>query len=126
LLNDFSTRLSYSLLFYLIGCSLITLILVGLLVKMMAGYRFIAAGKGKLEVRLPLKSLKKTYNLNQVKAWNEDIIKANKREFRQLTIVFEDKTSFSVSNHEHTSYSELLKYFTKHLGKKKIKPQQKA
>lgn len=120
LLTDFSTRQSYSLLFYLISCSLITVVLMIILVKMMAGYRFISAVKGKLEVRLPLKALKKTYGLVQVKVWQEEIILANKREFRQLTIVFDDNTSFSLSNHEHTSYMELLKYFQSKLGKKKV------
>src|SRR5690606_15971720 len=89
ILNDFGTKLSFSLPFYLISSSLLTLVLLMLLVKMMAGYRFLSAGKGKLEIRLPLKGLKKIYTLPQVKAWNEEIIKANKREFRQITIVFD-------------------------------------
>src|SRR5690606_27761718 len=121
ILNDFSTQLSFGLPFYLISCSLITLVLVMLLVKMMAGYRFLSAGKGKLEIRLPLKGLKKVYTLGHVKAWTEEIIKANKSEFRQITIVFDDNNSFSLSNHEHTSYGELLKYFLEKLGKKKVK-----
>ena len=121
ILNDFSTRPSFGLPFYLISCSLITLVLVMLLVKMMAGYRFITAGKGKLEVRLPLKGLRRNYTLAQVKAWTEEIIKANKREFRQITIVFEDNNSFSISNHEHTSYTQFLKYCGDKLGKKKVK-----
>lgn len=121
LLTDFRTKQTYGLLFYLISASLITVVLLILLVKMMAGYRFISAGKGKLEVRLPLRALKKVYKLAQVKVWQEEIILTNKKEFRQLTIVFDDNTSFSLSNHEHTSYVELLKYFQTKLGKKKVK-----
>jgi hypothetical protein len=88
---------------------------------MMAGYRFVSAGKEKIEVKVPLKALKKTYGLGQVKVWQEEIIMANKREFRQLTIVFDDHTSISLSNHEHTSYMDLLKFFHAKLNKKKVK-----
>lgn len=121
MLHDFSYKQSFHLLFYLISCSLITVVLLILLVKMMAGYRFISAGKEKIEVRLPLKALKKTYGLAQVKAWQEETIMANKREFRQLTIVFDDHTSISLSNHEHTSYMDLIKFFQSKLTKKKVK-----
>lgn len=121
LLHDFTYQQSFNLLFYLISCTLITLVLLILLVKMMAGYRFVTAGKEKIEVRVPLKALKKTYALAQVKAWQEETILANKREFRQLTIVFDDHTSISLSNHEHTSYMELLKFFQGKLNRKKVK-----
>lgn len=120
LLQDFTYTQSYSLLFYLICCSLITVVLLIILVKMMAGYRFVSAGKGKIEVRVPLKALKKSYGLTQVKAWEEEIIMANKREFRQVTIVFDDHASISLSNHEHTSYPELLKFLQSKLNKKKV------
>lgn len=121
LLHDFTYNQSFSLLVYLFGCSLITVVLLIILVKMMAGYRFVSAGKGKIEVRVPLKALKKTYGLEQVKAWQEETILANKRDFRQLTIVFDDHTSISLSNHEHTSYIDLLKFFQGKLNKKKVK-----
>lgn len=120
-LNDFYTGQSFGLLFYLISCTLITVVLLMLLVKMMAGYRFISAGKGRIDIQLPLKALKKTYQLGQVKVWQEEVIMANKKEFRQVTIVFDDNTSFSLSNHEHTSYKELLKYLQMKLAKKKTK-----
>ena len=121
LLQDFTYNQSFSLVFYLISCSLITVVLLIILVKMMAGYRFVSVGKGKIEVQIPLKALKKTYELAQVKAWEEEIIMANKREFRQLTIVFDDHTSISLSNHEHTSYLDLLKFFQSKLNKKKVR-----
>ena len=121
LLHDFTYNQNFSLLFYLISCSLITVVLLIILVKMMAGYRFVSAGKGKIEIRVPLKALKKNYELTQVKAWQEEIILANKREFRQLTIVFDDHTSISLSNHEHSSYMDLLKFFQAKLNRKKVK-----
>lgn len=120
ILNDFNTGPSFGLWFYLVSCSLITVVLLMLLVKMLANYRFLSVGKGKLEIRLPLKAMKKKYLLNQVKAWQEEVVHANKRVFRQITILFDDNNSFSLSNHEHTSYEELLKYFQNKLKKKRV------
>lgn len=120
ILSDFAGERSYGLWFYLVSCSLITVVLLGILVKMMANYRFITAKKSTLEIRIPLKSLKRNYPLSRVKAWQEEVIMANKKEFRQLTILFDDNSSFSLSNQEHTSYDELLKYFKGKLGKKKV------
>lgn len=120
ILNDFANRQSYGLWFYLISCSLITVVLLILLVKMMANYRFLTVKKNSLEIRIPLKGLRRNYPLSSVKAWQEEIIMANKKEFRQMTILFDDHASFSLSNQEHTSYNELLKYFRSKLGKKKV------
>ncbi|MBD8491231.1 hypothetical protein IFO69_20930 [Echinicola sp. CAU 1574] len=121
ILNDFSTKRTYGLFFYLISAAILTLVTLLILVKMMAGYRFVSAGKSKIQVRLPLRGLNKTYDLNQVLAWQEEIVITNKKEFRQLTIAFEDKTSISLSNHEHTSYTELYTYLIKKIPKKKVK-----
>lgn len=71
-------------------------------------------------LRIPLKGLSRTYPLSSIKAWQEEVIMANKKEFRQLTILFDDHASFSLSNQEHTSYSELIKLFKGKLAKKKV------
>lgn len=120
LLYEFATERSYALIFYLFSTSLLTLFLLILLVKMMAGYKFISFGQGKIITRLPLRRQTKFYDLHQVLAWEEDRMLANKRDFRQLTIVFDDKTAFSVSNHEHSSYPELFQYLSKKIPKKKV------
>ena len=121
ILVDFSRSQTYNVLFYLLSTSLLTIVLLIILVKMMAGYRFISAGKDSLLVRLPLRGLKKTYKLEEILAWQEEKIIANKKEFKQMTIVFSDQTSFSLSNHEHTNYVDLSSYLIKKLPKKKIK-----
>ena len=121
ILHDFSTVRTYGLAFYLISASILTVVLLMLLVKMMAGYRFVSAGKGKIMVRLPLRGMKKDYAIADVLAWQEEIVHTNKKEFRQLTIVFDDKRSISLSNHEHVNYIELYKYLIKKVPKKKVK-----
>jgi hypothetical protein len=119
ILHEFATIRGYGLIFYLFSASLLTLFILILLVKMMAGYKFISFGEGKIITRLPLRRQTKSYNISQVLVWEEERMLANKRDFRQLTIVFDDKTAFSVSNHEHNSYPELFQYLSKKIPKKK-------
>jgi hypothetical protein len=121
ILNDFANKGSFALWFYLASASLITLVLVLLLVKMMAGYRFVLAGKDQIIVKLPLRSYQKAYPVTEILAWEEEKIVANKREFRQVTIAFADRQSISVSNHEHEAYSELISYLNKKAAKQRIK-----
>lgn len=92
-----------------------------LLVKMMAGWRFITAGKDHIIVKLPLKGMSKAYPINEIMLWEEEVILANKKEFKQVTIAFTDKNSISVSNHEHESYEELVNYLKKKAARQMIK-----
>jgi len=121
ILRDFAYKGSFSLWFYLIACSIITLVILMLLVKMMAGYRFITAGRDQIIVKLPLRGYTKVYPIAQIIAWDEEIITANKRQFKQLTIAFTDQQSISISNHEHEAYVDLVGYLSKKAGKQKVK-----
>jgi hypothetical protein len=121
LLSDFHRGASYGLVFYLFACTIITVVLLLLLVKMMAGFKFIIAGKSQMVVSLPLRRMKRVYSLNEVMGWQEEKVVANKREFKQLSLLFEDKFSINVSNHEHLEYDALLNYLKKRLPKKRLK-----
>ena len=121
LLRDFTYKGSFSLWFYLVACSLITLVVLILLVKMMAGWRFVSAGKDHIVIKLPLHRKMKAYPVGEILAWEEEVIVANKREFRQVTIVFLDKESISFSNHEHEAYTEFVNYLKKKAQKQLIK-----
>ncbi|AFL86193.1 hypothetical protein Belba_3705 [Belliella baltica DSM 15883] len=121
ILNDFANTRSFGLIFYLISASLITVVILMLLVKMMAGYKFISAGKEKIITRLPLRGQTKTYDLSEILAWDEEKVMANKKEFKQLTVAFADKMSFTMSNHEHLNYEDFVQYLIKKAGKKRVK-----
>ncbi|GMQ26831.1 hypothetical protein Aoki45_35140 [Algoriphagus sp. oki45] len=121
ILRDFSYKGSFPLWFYLVASSLITLVLLMLLVKMMAGWRFITAGKDQIVIRLPLRRSTKAYPVSEILAWEEETIIANKREFKQVTIAFQDHQSISVSNHEHEAYTDLINYLKKKAQKQMIK-----
>ncbi len=110
LLFHFSNYRTFGLWFYLLGTSLITVVLVLLLVKMMAGFRFLSFGNNAIQIRLPLRGKILTYAIQDILVWEEDTVLANNRKFNQVTIVLPDRTSVRFSNHEHTHYDELLKY----------------
>jgi hypothetical protein len=110
LLFHFSHYRTFGLWFYVMGTSLITVVLILLLVKMMAGFRFLSFGNNAIQIRLPLRGKTLTYAIHDILVWEEDAVLANKRKFNQVTIVLPDKTSVRFSNHEHTNYDELLKY----------------
>ena len=92
-----------------------------LLVKMLAGFRFITAGRDQIIVKLPLRGFQKAYPIAEILAWEEEVVIANKKEFKQLTIAFSDQQSISVSNHEHHAYPDLVNYLVKKAPKKKVK-----
>jgi hypothetical protein len=121
ILRDFSYKGTFRLWFYLVACSIITLVLLMLLVKMMAGWRFISAGKDHIVIKLPLKGMTKVYPVSDILLWEEETVIANKREFKQLTIAFQDKQSISVSNHEHEAYADFVNYLRKKAQKQMIK-----
>ncbi len=121
ILRDFAYKGSFELWFYLVSCTIITLVLLMLLVKMLAGYRFITAGRDRIIVKLPLRGYSKAYPINDIMVWDEEVILANKKEFKQVTVAFKDQQSISVSNHEHEAYQGLVDYLKKKAGKKKVK-----
>lgn len=123
-LGHFSSQRTYPIWLYLSVTVLLTVVILMLLVKMMAGFKTISAGDGKIVTMLPLRNQTKVYPLAEVIAWDEEKVVANKREFRQLTIVFSDKNSFTISNHEHVNYDDFFKYLIKKLPNKR--PKQKA
>ncbi|MDX5340049.1 MAG: hypothetical protein LPK25_13565 [Cyclobacteriaceae bacterium] len=121
LLRDFSYKGTFPLWFYLVACTIVTLVLLMLLVKMMAGWRFITAGKDHILIRLPLRGMTKAYPVSEIMLWEEETITANKREFKQVTVAFQDHQSISVSNHEHEAYGELVNYLKKKAPKQMVK-----
>ncbi|MCE7054863.1 hypothetical protein LZF95_09280 [Algoriphagus sp. AGSA1] len=124
ILRDFAYKGSFGIWFYLTACTLITLVVLMLLVKMLAGFRFITAARDQIIVKLPLRGYSKSYPISQILAWEEEIVIANKKEFRQVTIAFTDKQSISVSNHEHDAYKDLVAYLVKKAGRQRVKGKQ--
>lgn len=122
MLVDFTYRRTFPLWFYLVACSVITVVLVLLLAKMMAGWRIIVAGKDHVVIKMPLRRSTKAYSVDQILLWEEEAMLVNKREYKQVTVAFTDKNSITVSNLEHDTYSDLVNYLKKKAQKQMIKP----
>jgi hypothetical protein len=110
LLFHFSIYRTFAIWFYLFGTSILTVALVLLLIKMIAGYRFCQFGNNTISIRFPLRGTEIILPIQDIILWEEDSITTNNRTFRQTTLVLPDKSSVRFSNHEHTNYTELLKY----------------
>lgn len=121
LMADFANKGTFPTWFYPVACALITVVLVLLLAKMIAGWRIILAGQDHIVIKLPLRRITKVYPVDQILLWEEERTNVNKREFKQVTIAFTDKNSVSISNHEHESYEGLISYLKKKAQKQMIK-----
>lgn len=120
ILNHFASQRTFGITFYMIASVMLTLVILLILIKMMAAFKFISAGKEKIITSLPLRGKTTSYDLNQVMVWDEEKMISNKREFKQLTIAFDDNTSFTISNHEHVNYDDFVQYLQKKVPKKKV------
>ena len=120
ILNHFAMQRTFGMAFYLISSVILTLVILLLLIKMMAAFKFILAGKEKIITSLPLRGKRTSYELDQVMVWDEEKMISNKREFKQLTVAFDDNTSFTISNHEHVNYDEFVQYLQKKVPRKKV------
>lgn len=86
---------------------------MGLLFRQLLGYRIVKVAKEKIEIRYPSRFSKRTYKLNEIKAWRETQVKTFSGNFKELEIMFTDNRKIALSMQEHTDYSQLIKYLNK-------------
>lgn len=102
---------------------LAVLISIGLIVllKVLWGYRITTIGKGRIEVRYPVKFSRLIYPIKDIREWKEETIKTPSGKYQQVEIYFLDKKKITLGRQEHTEYDSVLKYLIKKVGKKKVK-----
>ena len=93
---------------------------LGLLLRMLLGYRVISVGKEKFEVRFPSRFSNRTYKLKDISQWKETAVKTVSGTFKEVEIRFNDDKKITVSIQEHTDYKPLLKYLQKKCAKLKV------
>lgn len=103
------------------------LLVIGMLVlgKVFQNVKYISVAKGRFLIRSPLTFSKKSYTLDELKGWQENVVKTRKSEFRELSLVFVPKYVVKVSNKEHKGYDDLRQYLVKKCAKKKVKEAKK-
>ncbi len=93
---------------------------LGLLFRMLLGYRIIRVGKEKIEVHFPSKFTTRTYKLKDISQWKETAVKTVSGTFKEVEVLFNDRKKITVSIQEHTDYKPLLKYLQKKCAKLKV------
>lgn len=93
---------------------------LGLLLRMLLGYRVIRVGKERFEVHFPSRFTRRTYKLKDIQEWKETAVKTVSGTFKEIEVLFNDQKKITVSIQEHTDYKPLLKYLQKKCAKLKI------
>jgi len=93
---------------------------LGLLFRMLLGYRVVRVGKEKFEVHFPSRFTTRTYKLKDISQWKETAVKTVSGTFKEVEILFNDRKKITVSIQEHTDYKPLIKYLQKKCAKLKV------
>jgi hypothetical protein len=91
-----------------------------LLLRQMFNFKIISIGNDKIQVWYPLRFRTVRGSLKDMEYWEETTIKTKTGLFKQLDIVFPQRT-IKMSIQENTKYVEAVKYFNKKQAKKRKK-----
>lgn len=93
-------------------------IALGLLFKVILGYKIVSIGKERIEIHHPTRFRKKDYTLKEIDFWKETEVKTATGMYKELEILFLNKRKLNLSYQEHTDYPAVIKYLKKKCGKK--------
>ncbi len=89
-------------------------------IKIFVRYKVIRAGNNHIEIYYPVLRKSTKHPIQSVLAWRENIIKTGKNSvYKQLEILFENKTRISLGHKEHTEYPKLVQYLQHKVPRKK-------
>jgi len=88
--------------------------------KIFIRYKVIRAGNNSVEISYPVMRKTEKHTLQSIVAWRENIVKTGKNSvYKQLEILFDNKTRLSIGQKEHTEYVRLVQYLQQKIPKKK-------
>lgn len=94
---------------------------VFLTIKIFINYKRVLVGNNMIEVSLPIRRIKRRYELKRIESWKESIVKTGKNStFRELEIRFDDQFKLTLGHKEFTHYREVFNYLTKKVAGKKV------
>lgn len=93
---------------------------LGLLLRLLFGYRVVTIGKEKFDIHFPSRFNRKSYKVKDVTKWKETQVKTVSGTFKELEIYFNDNKHITLSIQEHTDYPKVLQYLKKKCGKLKV------
>lgn len=95
-------------------------IALGVLIKTAFNYKITIIAKNKIQVKKPLALSERSYQIRDIKSWEELKIKTASGIYLQLEISFENGDKLSLGKQEHTEYEKIKKYLSQKAGKKKL------
>ena len=111
LLNGQSVWWAYTLAFLFYPIAL------GLIIKIIWGYKIISLGSQEIEVKFPFRMKKKKYHLKQLLSWEESMVKTGSVPFKELNLRFDDGNNIKLSYHENSNYDEIFNYLNRNAAK---------
>ena len=100
----------------------IVLIPIGSLVlyRVFIRYKIIRMGNNQIQIDFPVIRQTKKYSLDQIETWCENKVKTGKTsEYKELEILFNDKSKYNVGHREHTEYARMIQYLVQKAPKKR-------
>lgn len=103
--------------FIYVSIVLLSLLGVGINIRMFLTYKVITVGKGKLFVKQPYIFRTRTYELVDLQSINEEKVKTFNDEYKELHLQF-DTGKLKLNKQEYTDYERLKSYIDKNKSKK--------
>jgi hypothetical protein len=100
----------------------IVLVPIGLFVlyRIFIRYKILRLGDNKIQIEYPVLRQLKKYSLDQIVAWRENKVKTSKTsEYKELQILFTDKSKLTIGHKEHTEYHRMIQYLIQKAPKKR-------
>ncbi|HCW06620.1 MAG TPA: hypothetical protein DGG95_04555 [Cytophagales bacterium] len=101
----------------------IVLVPIGLFVvyKIFIQYRILRLGNNEVRIDFPVLRKQRKYPLNEIQAWKENKVKTGKKsEFKEILVLFADKSKITIGFSEHTEYPKVIQYLTQKVPKKRV------
>lgn len=110
--------------FFIIKLILTPIVLViALLIlnKLISSVKVIEAGNNQIAVFHPLSRKRIKLLLEQIKGWNEEVVKTKNGDYRETKVLYGNKQILKFSNKENTEYTKLVNYLAQKAKKKQLR-----
>jgi len=91
---------------------------LGLIMRQVIGYKTISLGKQKLIISYKFRGKTISYNLKELSAWRENVVKTPSGTFKELNLLFRDDKRIDFSMQEYSHYDKVISYLRKNNSKK--------
>ncbi len=87
-------------------------------VKVFSRYKIVRMGHRQIEVLFPQFRIQRKYGLEEVKGWEETVVKTGKTAtYKELEVNFQDGRTIRMGFREYTEYTNMLNYLAKKIPK---------